>query len=200
VLLIEEQHIRGIITDQQAQQLGAQVAESHMQGFIRDLGLTLGVEIVAKLVYIALAIYGLSAQNLFPFVVAAFGPLPPSGILRAVYVSIQLLCDLPHILRDRDGKLLLVRVLGLVCAPWRAIGNLFAPIEMFAYYNDMSLLLADRFVSQMVDATPVFGGRGKLLEWWAFNLTYNLPLSLRRIVLMAWPDLSPSLPPVRHTR
>ena len=198
--LIEEQHTRGIITDQQAQQLGAQVAEPHMQGFIRDLGLTLGVEIIAKLVYIVLAIYGLSTQNLFPFVVAAFGPLPPSGILRAVYVSIQLACDLPRIIRHRDNKLLLTRMLGFVCAPWRAIGNLFAPIEMFAYYNDMSLLLADRFVSQMVDATPVFGGRGKLLEWWAFNLTYNLPLSLRRIVLMTWPDLSPSLPPVRHTR
>jgi len=54
---------------------------------------------------------------------------------------------------------------------------------MFSYYNDMSLLLGDYYVSKMIDVVPVFGGEGKLLEYWAFNLTYNLPLSIRRVIL-----------------
>jgi len=47
----------------------------------------------------------------------------------------------------------------------------------------MSLLLGDYYVSKMIDVVPVFGGEGKLLEYWAFNLTYNLPLSIRRVIL-----------------
>jgi len=47
----------------------------------------------------------------------------------------------------------------------------------------MSLVLGDYLVSKMVEAIPVFGGRGKLLEYWMFHLTYNLPLAVKRAIL-----------------
>jgi hypothetical protein len=77
---------------------------------------------------------------------------------------------------------LLTRALGTVSAPWRVVGNIFAPLEMFTYYNDMSLLLGDYYVSKMLNVIPVFGGEGKLLEHWAFQAAYNLPISVRRAV------------------
>ena len=100
-------------------------------------------------------------------------------MVRATYVLAQLAFDAPHIARHRDRRLLLSRVLGLIAAPWRVLGNLFAPLEMFAYYNDMSLLLGDYHISRLAAKVPVFGGRGKLLEYGVFNAIYNVPLSVR---------------------
>ena len=64
---------------------------------------------------------------------------------------------------------------------------------MFAFYNDMSLLLGDYFVSKMVDAIPVFGGEGKLIENWAFQTAYNLPLSIRRVITEMMPKRALSI-------
>jgi hypothetical protein len=183
VHLIEEQCEKGVITPQQADLLGEQAGEKRMQAFIRDFGLTVGLEVISKVIYVMLAVYGFSTRDFLAFALAAFGPIPPSGIIRTIYVLAQLIHDLPHITQHRDGKLLWTRVLGVMFAPWRVIGNLFAPLEMFAYYSDMSLVLSDYVVSKMVDAIPVFGGRGKLLEYWTFHLTYNFPLSVKRAIL-----------------
>jgi hypothetical protein len=181
--LIKQQCQKGMITAWQAEQLCAQAGEQRMQGFIRDFGLTIGLEVISKAIYVVLAAHGVSSGDFLPFAIAALGPIPPSGIVRTMYVLAQLAHDLPHIVKRRDGRLLLTRVLGVVSAPWRMIGNMFAPLEMFAYYNDMSLLLGDHFAFTMVDAVPVLGGRGKLLEYWTFTLAYNLPLSIKRAIL-----------------
>jgi hypothetical protein len=100
-------------------------------------------------------------------------------VIRAGYVAAQLAWELPGIWRDRDRQLLVSRLLGLAVAPWRWIGNLFAPLEMFSSYPELSLLMAEHFVVRMVRVVPVLGGPGLLLEYWAFQAVYNLPLSLR---------------------
>ncbi len=181
--IVSSQLERGIVTPEQAEELIKQVGEKRMQGFIRDLGFTVGTEAVSKTLYLVLAAYGLSTSDFLPLGVAALNPISPSGILREAYVLAQLASEMPHIVKNRDSKLLFSRALGAVSAPWRVIGNIFAPLEMFSYYNDMSLLLGDYYVSKIVDTVPVFGGEGKLLEYWAFNMTYNLPLSIRRAIL-----------------
>jgi len=180
-VLTHQMH-KGILSLEQVENLRAQVKEQRMQGFLRDLGLTIGLEFFAKLLYLILAVYGLRTRNFLPLGMAALGPIAPSGIVRAIYVLAQLIIGLPAILITRDNKLFWTRILGLTTAPWRFVGNLFAPLEMFAYYNEMSLVLGDYLVSKMVSMVPVLGGRGKVLEYWAFNLTYNLPLSLRKMV------------------
>jgi hypothetical protein len=104
-------------------------------------------------------------------------------VARVGYVIAQLLADIPQILRDWDKKLLLTRGVGLAAAPWRGFGNLFALLEMFTYYSELSLLLGNKIISRMVAFVPVLGGTGKLLEYWAFQAAYNLPLSVKRAVL-----------------
>jgi hypothetical protein len=180
--ILAQQMQKGIITKLQVERLHDQVSERRLQGFLRDLGLTIALELFAKLLYLVLVMYGLRTRNFLPLGIAAFGPIAPSGILRAVYVLVELIVDLPAILRQKEHKLFWTRLLGLVTAPWRLVGNLFAPLEMFTYYNEMSLVLGDYLVSKMVRVVPVLGGRGMILEFWAFNLTFNLPLSIRKML------------------
>jgi hypothetical protein len=182
--VVEKQCLRGLVSSEKAAELCAQVGEPRLQGFLRDLGFSLGLEFFSKLVYLSLAVYGFSSGDFLLFGLALLGPVPPSGVVRALYSLARLIWGLPGVIRQRDHRELASLCLGLAVAPWRFIGNLFAPLEMLFYYRRLSLLLADRFISQMVHGIPVFGGEGKLLEYWAFQLTFNLPLSLyRRTVL-----------------
>ncbi len=151
-----------------------------MQGYVRDLGFSLGLEVFSKLTYLALAVYGLSSGDFWPLGLALLGPIPPSGVARGLYGLARLGWEFPGIIRRKDRRELMAHCLGLAVAPWRFIGNLFAPLEMLFYYRRLSLLLADHFVSQMVRGVPVFGGEGKLLEYWTFQMTFNLPLRLYR--------------------
>jgi hypothetical protein len=181
--IIHQQYHRGIVNLDQKDDLLRQLAEAPMQAFIQDLGFTIGLEIFSKIGYALLAAYGFSSGNFVPLVIAALGPIPPSGIVRTAYVFFLLVWELPGMIRQKANRLFLTRVLGLLIAPWRMVGNLFAPLEMFAHYHDLSLLLADYYVSKMVGVIPVLGGRGQLLEYWAFQLVFNVPLSIRRWLL-----------------
>lgn len=179
--IARQQIERGVLSEEQAQALRLQLREPRLQGFLRDLGFTFGLELFSKLVYLALAGYGALSGQVWLLAVALFGPLPPSGVARFVYVLTQLIADRFRKETRNDRRLLPGRLLGLALAPWRFVGNLFAPVEMYAYYTDLSLLLADYYVSRLVQVVPVLGGRGKLLEYWLFHLVYNVPLSLRRL-------------------
>jgi hypothetical protein len=181
--IINQQYHRGIVNAAQRDDLLRQLTEAPMQAFIRDLGFTIGLEIFSKLGYAMLAVYGFSSGNFVPLAIAALGPIPPSGIVRTAYVFSLLVWELPGMIRRRGNKLFLTRALGLLVAPWRMVGNLFAPLEMFTYYHDLSLLLADYYVSRIVGVIPVLGGRGQLLEYWAFQLVFNVPLSIRKRLL-----------------
>jgi hypothetical protein len=182
--VVEKQCLRGLVSSEKAAELCAQAGEPRLQGFVRDLGFSLGLEFFSKLVYLSLAVYGFSSGDFLLFGLALLGPVPPSGVVRALYSLARLIWGLPRVIRQNDRRELASLCLGLAVAPWRFIGNLFAPLEMLFYYRRLSLLLADHFISQMVHGIPVFGGEGRLLEYWAFQVTFNLPLSLyRRIVL-----------------
>jgi hypothetical protein len=178
--VIEKQHSRGLVGRQKADEFCAQASEARLQGYVRDLGFSLGLELFSKLTYLGLAVYGLSSGDFWPLGLALLGPIPPSGVMRGLYGLARLGWQLPGILRHKDRRGFAALCLGLAVAPWRFIGNLYAPLEMLFYYRRLSLLLADHFVSQMVRGVPVFGGEGKLLEYWAFQMTFKLPLRLYR--------------------
>lgn len=178
--VVERQRLRGLVDRQKAAELCAQAGEPRLQGFVRDLGFSLGLEVFSKLVYLSLAVYGFSSGDFWLLGLALLGPVPPSGVVRGLYSLTRLTWRLPGIIRQKDRRELTSLCLGLAVAPWRFIGNLFAPLEMLFYYRRLSLLLADHFVSQMVHGIPVFGGQGMLLEYWAFQATFSLPLSLYR--------------------
>jgi hypothetical protein len=178
--VIEGQHAKGLVGRQKADELCAQSGEPRLRSFLQDLGFSLGLEIFSKLAYLGLGIYGLYSGDFWPLGLALLGPVPPSGVARCLYGLIQLCLNFPGILRRRDRRELAARSLGIAVAPWRFVGNLFAPLEMLFYYRRLSLLLANHFVTQMVRGIPVFGGEGKLLEYWAFQVTFNFPLRLYR--------------------
>lgn len=183
---------RGVLEDERAAALRDQASQPQMKSFLRDLGFAAGLDVFSRLVYLILGFYALSTGDFLPLGLAALGPVPPSGPLRALYILALLVGDLLSLLRrrrvNRAGRLILARIGALLLAPWRGIGNLFPVMEMSAYYPRLSLLLADFYIEQAIDSIPVLGGRGKLLEYWAFQTCYNLPMSFKRLILTLLPQ------------
>ncbi len=183
--ILQFEYERGVVTAERAAALRDQTRQPQMQGFIRDLGFSAGLDVFSRLVYLILGLYAVSTGDLLPLGIAALSPIPPSGPLRVIYVLALLANDLQKLIRrkhvPRAGRLILARFGALLVAPWRGIGNLFAVMEMSAYYPRLSLLLADYYIEQAVNCIPVLGGRGKLLEYWAFQACYNIPMSFKRV-------------------
>lgn len=178
--VLKEQTARGRLTPGEAETLTQQASAPQMMKFTRDVAFTAGLEIVSRLVYLLLLIYGLAADNFWPLGLAALSPIPPSGLLRFGYLLAVSLLDLPQMLGDASHRLLRARALGLAFAPWRYLGNLFAPIEIFAYSPLLSLALGEYFCGEIAQRTPVLGGRGSLLDYTLFRLAYALPLKIWR--------------------
>ncbi len=147
---------------------------------MNDMGYFAGLEIFSRLLYLVLGVYGLLGGEFWPLFLAALGPVSPSGILRFFYIGGQMILDLPEIIRQRSRRLFLSRLLGLSLAPWRIIGNFCVPLEMFAFEPHVSLVLAEYLTVGLVRRFPIFGGRGKLLEYAAFQFSFCLPLSFVR--------------------
>lgn len=178
--LIERGSEQGLLPPETAQQLREQITTTRMAGFSRDLVLTLGLEFFAKLIYALLAVYGFAAANWVPLLIALLGPVSPSGVVRTIYLLGQLGYDLPHISRQRDRRLLLARLSGLLIAPWRIWGNLCVPLTLAVYYPEMALFLSSYLVIQLARPIPVLGGRGSLWEYGLFRLVSNLPVALQQ--------------------
>jgi hypothetical protein len=45
-------------------------------------------------------------------------------------------------------------------------------------------------VAKTVNVVPVLGGRDKLLAYWAFQMTYNLPLSIHQSLVGNKPEIT----------
>jgi hypothetical protein len=180
---------RGAADPRRMETLLGQLHEERMRGFIRDLGFIFGLDIFSRLVYLALAAYGLHSGDYLPLGIAVLSPLPPSGPLRFLYVLVRLTAELPALLRTSPtpdhprSRLPLARLAALVIAPLRWAGNLFPLVEISAVYPRLAFLLAEHLVSRAAAAIPIFGGPGKLLEIWIFQACFNLPLSLQHWIL-----------------
>lgn len=164
------------------QALQEQTRDPRLHNFVRDLGLTLALDLFARLLYLGLALYAAASGNFLPLLVAALGPLSPSGLVRVVYLSVGLLTQLAR----RSGRLprrqFAARLVAIGLAPWRVLGNLASPVELFVVFPTLSLALAESTIASLVKRLPVLGGRGRVLEYWAFQALYNLPLSILRVL------------------
>lgn len=181
--ILAEQRERGVIPPDKAHALLGQLNEPRMQGFIRDLGLATGLDIFSRLVYLVLGLYGLSTGDFLPLGLAALSPISPSGVLRFFYVLARLVIELPANLLRRDPghspwRLILARLVALLASPWRWFGNLFPLLEISAVYTRLAFVLAEYYAVRIADSVPIYGGPGKLLEYWVFQVSFNLPLSL----------------------
>ncbi len=181
--ILAEQRERGVIPPDKARALLGQLNEPRLHSFIRDLGLAAGLDVFSRLVYLALGLYGLSSGDFLPLGLAALAPVSPSGVVRFLYVLARLVIELPGILLRRDpghapGRLLLARLAALLAAPWRWFGNLFPLLEISAVYTRLAFVLTEYYAMRTADLVPIYGGSGKLLEYWVFQICFNLPLSL----------------------
>ena len=176
--IIQAQADKGVVSADTASRLKDRIGEPFMRGFLWDLSFTVGLDVLARLFYLFLAVYGLVTEEFWLLILTFLGPISPSGIVRVFYLFVQLLVGAPRMVRHRDRRLLMTRLVSLAIAPWRMVGNLFVPFAMLAYDHEMSFLFADYFVTKMVNRIPVLGGPDKLLAHWVFQWTYNFPLSL----------------------
>lgn len=183
IALIQHESEQGLFPPEKTSRLLEQMAAPRMAEFSRDLVLTVALEFWAKLFYALLAVYGATEANWLPFVLALLGPISPSGVVRVAYLLGQVGYDLPHIIGQRDGRLLLARLSGLCVAPWRVLGNFCVPLEIAIYYPEMALCLSSYLVTQLAKPIPVLGGRGSLLEYSLFMWVSNLPVALQRTLV-----------------
>jgi len=107
-------------------------------------------------------------------ILAAFQatPVSPGSLVRGTYV-------LYLMIKERDIKNYWIAAL---VSFWHYVGYLGFPIQMVAKFPALSRLMAGRWATNIVHIIPVFGERGALLEHWVFDLFFNLPISIRRMV------------------
>ncbi|MBI4099815.1 hypothetical protein HY440_02305 [Candidatus Microgenomates bacterium] len=180
--IITSRRDEGLITSEEYKLLKSQAGEKEMQRLLDDVGFCVGTELLTKLLYPILGVYGAASGNFLPLGLSATSPISPSGILRELYHLGRTAAEIKTLARRGNEKLLTSKALSAFIAPWRAVGNFFPMSEMALYYDEMSMLLTDYFVRKGIDKVPVFGGEGMLLEYWAFNLFYSWPASMRESV------------------
>jgi hypothetical protein len=79
--------------------------------------------------------------------------------------------------RERDWR---DYKLAIMLSFWKYIGYLAFPIQMVAKFPDLSRFMGGYWCTHIVHIVPIFGERGALLEHWAFDVLFNMPISLRR--------------------
>ena len=65
---------------------------------------------------------------------------------------------------------------------WGQVSNRLGNQQVIFLSQSLALLLADYHIEQAINSIPVLGGRGKLLEYWAFQACYN-PVSYTHLTL-----------------
>lgn len=99
-------------------------------------------------------------------------PISPGSIVRGTFV-------LYLMIRERNVR---NYWLAALISFWHYIGYLAFPIQMVSHYPALARFMGGRWATRVVHFVPVFGERGALLEHWAFDLFFNLPITLRRIL------------------
>jgi len=178
--MIAEGRAEGLLSPAEADLLESQVDDPFIQKYLKCLAVHVCTLPVTQIVSGALAIYAFffwaeTWQEAWTYalgILALFQvtPISPGSFTRGAYVVYM-------ILRDRTWKE--YRVAAAVSF-WKYIGYLGFPIQMVWKYPVLARFMAGRWATGAIHVVPVFGERGALLEHGAFNLFFNVPVSLRR--------------------
>jgi len=99
-------------------------------------------------------------------------PISPGSIVRGTFV-------LYLMIRERNVR---NYWLAALISFWHYVGYLAFPIQMVSHYPALARFMGGRWATRVVHFVPVFGERGALLEHWVFDLFFNFPITLRRIL------------------
>ena len=176
---VHEGHAQGMLSDAEASEILDRLKDPYIQRYLKCCAVhvcTLPVtQVVSVLVALYVAIrFGKTWDESLAYagaVLVAFQvvPISPGSIVRGVYAVYVMLSE-------RDFRRYRIAVL---ISFWKYIGYLGFPIQMVAEYPALARFMAGRWATQAVHIIPVFGERGALLEHTAFDLFFNVPLTLR---------------------
>lgn len=176
----EEHMLSGV----EADRIEKEVKDPYIQKYLRCLAVHACTVPVTKVVMVVLgavvAAYCLAykqlgwAESMALGIAAAAAvqlmPVSPGSITRGMFVIYMMI-------KDRDVKSY------CIAAPvsfLHVVGYLAFTLQMVSSNPALARFLAARWTRKMVRLVPVFGEEGGLLEHWAFDCLFNLPLSIRR--------------------
>jgi phosphatidylglycerophosphatase A len=178
--MIEEGRQEEVLTDEEAEEIRGHLKEPYIQTYLLSMVVHLLTIPVTQVVSVILGWYfadkyggsAVESGAIFGGIVAAFQftPISPGSITRGLYATGLMLWK-----RDWRNYSWAVMI-----SYWKYIGYLGFPIQMVKSYPTLSRFVATRWAIHATNIVPVFGERGALLEYVAFNAFFNGPISLRR--------------------
>ncbi len=175
-------HEEGMLSDEEAKHIRDRVKDPFIQKYLKCVAVHVATLPITQVISVVAAIYAMirfgetwSEGLLYAgAVMAAFQatPVSPGSLVRGTYV-------LYLMIKERNIKNYWIAAL---ISFWHYIGYLGFPIQMVAKFPALSRLMAGRWATNIVHIIPVFGERGALLEHWVFDLFFNVPISVRRML------------------
>jgi hypothetical protein len=181
--MVEQGRKHHMLTDDDADEILSRMDEPYIQKYLQSLAVHVCTLPVTQVVSVAVAwIYVATHPEMTTQQAAAavagilvafqITPLSPGSLVRGLYV-------LYLVIRERNFKDYNIAVfLGF----FKYIGYLAFPIQMAYRYPVLARFMASHWATGAVHVVPVFGERGALLEHTVFDLFYNHPLTLRRLL------------------
>jgi hypothetical protein len=172
----------GMLSEEEAEHIRENVKDPFIQKYLKCVAVHVATLPITQVISVIAALYAMirfgqtwSEGLLYAgAVLAAFQatPVSPGSLVRGTYV-------LYLMIKERNIKNYWIAAL---ISFWHYIGYLGFPIQMVAKFPALSRLMAGRWATNIVHIIPVFGERGALLEHWVFDLFFNLPISIRRMI------------------
>ena len=179
---VEAGQREGMLTDEEAEHIRQNVKDPFIQKYLKSVAVHVATLPITQVISIIAALYAMVAMGqtwqegmmYAGAILAAFQatPVSPGSLVRGSYV-------LYLMVKERDVKNYWVAA---VISFWHYVGYLGFPIQMVAKFPALSRLMAGRWATNIVHIIPVFGERGALLEHWVFDLFFNVPISIRKIL------------------
>jgi hypothetical protein len=180
--LVEDGVRAGTLPESEAARIRAETRDPYVQVYLKCLAVHLCLLPSTPIITIAGGWLYAAARGLtFPEGMARVGlalaffcvaPFSPGSILRGLYV-------MGVILWRRELRRLRI---ALLLSFWRYVGYLAFPIQMARTFPALARFLAARWATRAVHLVPGLGRPGDLLEHRVFDLFFNLPLTLGRML------------------
>jgi len=176
---VQEGLSEGMLAEDEAKGILEHIKEPFIQRYLKACEVHVCTLPVTQVVSVIVAVwaawrYGKTWEEAWAYgvgVLIAFQviPISPGSLVRGLYAVYVMA-------RDRDVKRYRIAVF---ISFWKYIGYLAFPIQMVAEYPVLAQFMAGRWATRAVRVVPVFGEHGALLEHAAFDLFFNVPLTLR---------------------
>lgn len=172
----------GMLNEEEADHIKNNIKDPFIQKYLKCVAVHVATLPITQVISVVAAAYAMirfgstwqEGLKWAGIVLAAFQatPVSPGSLVRGIYV-------LYLMIKERDVKNYWIAAM---ISFWHYVGYLGFPIQMVAKFPALSRLMAGRWATNIVHIIPVFGERGALLEHWVFDLFFNVPISLRRVM------------------